>query len=233
MRCDIGSPPHARGRLRRHPFTFGRRGITPACAGKTVEHGFDFGLDQDHPRMRGEDLEVNVDFRSTFGSPPHARGRLKVILALAIMRRITPACAGKTLEVISDDVPAPDHPRMRGEDSAATRGGGNAFGSPPHARGRHSLAGRTGIGIGITPACAGKTKALHRAGSGLRDHPRMRGEDDRPKGLLGRQQGSPPHARGRQLDSPGNPTKPTISLPVFLHSQPSPLKRFLLWVLGL
>ena len=52
------------------------------------------------PRMRGED-------RVTRPRPGRSGG-------------ITPACAGKTVRGAGDDAAASDHPRMRGEDFAAS-----------------------------------------------------------------------------------------------------------------
>ena len=82
-------------------------------------------------------------------------------------------------------------------------------GSPPHARGRHRVAPRRTRQGRITPACAGKTTAPPSRRRGLRDHPRMRGEDVElgVNPLL--DSGSPPHARGRRppwlrpVQSPG------------------------------
>ena len=53
----------------------------------------------DHPRMRGEDNRVTSSRYFDFGSPPHARGRLEEFGREVATRRITPACAGKTLGV--------------------------------------------------------------------------------------------------------------------------------------
>ena len=132
-------------------------GITPACAGKTrAADVVCMGL-KDHPRMRGEDCLILQWNQFKGGSPPHARGRLikamnpgnikritphargrpAVYVRATFVDRITPACAGKT--VIGNNLlkSLQDHPRMRGEDPAVGE-------SVVH-------------GIGITPACAGKT----------------------------------------------------------------------------
>ena len=55
------------------------------------------------------------------------------------------------------------------------------------------------FGVGITPACAGKSAlALLQSGQ-LQDHPRMCGEK-RPETLLrSTSMGSPPHVRGKAL----------------------------------
>ena len=119
--CPPGSPPHARGRLiGSHPIRVGR-GITPACAGKTDRLPARTALRADHPRMRGEDFMLASAQPLAAGSPPHARGRLHEHTELTLAERITPACAGKTRWRKARSPPKRDHPRMRGEDSAAIR----------------------------------------------------------------------------------------------------------------
>ena len=228
-----GSPPHARGRPQsaRHDPCSGR--ITPACAGKTVQSGRGPRGWEDHPRMRGEDFQLDQWQAGDRGSPPHARGRRTLRRRSTWARRITPACAGKTRSQWTSPSSQTDHPRMRGEDQWDPQYRNVVNGSPPHARGRLELHRLCRERVGITPACAGKTRTHLSVTVNQWDHPRMRGEDSRTLALIPAMAGSPPHARGRQLDYPGNPTKSSSSLPVFLHSQPSPLKRFLRRVLGL
>ena len=151
------------------------------------------------------------------GSPPHARGRLGVIWRRSANERITPACAGKTPPpsrhtIQSRITPAcagktgippisamsiRDHPRMRGEDTRNRQPFQTNFGSPPHARGRRFAVASHRDNKGITPACAGKTRRAPAAPGRTRDHPRMRGEDERRRLLADHEAGSPPHARGR------------------------------------
>ena len=131
----------------------------------------------DHPRMRGEDNLEEFLVVVDGGSPPHARGRHPISIAIGECDGITPACAGKTRDAIHWTMRWPDHPRMRGEDVGRQRRPKRLPGSPPHARGRLLTVYPTGEFGG--------------------DHPRMRGEDSaRPAGKL-RGLGSPPHARGR------------------------------------
>ena len=52
-------------------------------------------------------------------------------------------------------------------------------------------------GLGITPACAGKTNIQQEMTLLKEDHPRMRGEDADQYSPFGPSRGSPPHARGR------------------------------------
>ena len=111
-----GSPPHARGRPLVIPRLDPLRGITPACAGKTEQHPTTRHTRRDHPRMRGEDVRtLNVD-GEPWGSPPHARGRRRLVSVGVPYLRITPACAGKTRSPPPTPANRMDHPRMRGED---------------------------------------------------------------------------------------------------------------------
>ena len=89
---------------------------------------------------------------------------------------------------------------MRGEDLEQGKKTRLSDGSPPHARGRHRLNIGDGAVLRITPACAGKTQVQQGSRREGSDHPRMRGEDrgSRRRRFGGR--GSPPHARGRQVD---------------------------------
>ena len=131
-----GSPPHARGRRVRYIFIILPTRITPACAGKTLMKLASRLKIPDHPRMRGEDLLLGLSCRAALGSPPHARGRQREMSPSYASRRITPACAGKTLRRWEESVFKEDHPRMRGEDSNHLHCEGWEEGSPPHARGR-------------------------------------------------------------------------------------------------
>ena len=172
-----GSPPHARGR---QPMTSALRlrwGITPACAGKTPTPTNPTQPSPDHPRMRGEDPTTIPVWLSPAGSPPHARGRLSPFLKDYQLKRITPACAGKTGSSAAWMALRTDHPRMRGEDPSSSGWRVRARGSPPHARGRLPSTSPSNSPARITPACAGKTTRLSRRSRSVADHPRMRGED--------------------------------------------------------
>ena len=174
---DLGSPPHARGRLLRRREHRSSRRITPACAGKTRDAKANHLFEPDHPRMRGEDGNYAEYLTASDGSPPHARGRRRRRRRDPGEGVITPACAGKTRpEYVSRNRP-PDHPRMRGEDQGPRTRPCLVFGSPPHARGRLHLSKPLIDLKGITPACAGKTMTPCLFRWLTRDHPRMRGED--------------------------------------------------------
>ena len=154
---DRGSPPHARGRRRHLVRRAVVQRITPACAGKTSRTCPFCQPSTDHPRMRGEDEFIAIPDDVPMGSPPHARGRLQTVLQIREIRRITPACAGKTRFENERSARVRDHPRMRGEDDADIKRAESVAGSPPHARGRLSFDGLVLNSPRITPACAGKT----------------------------------------------------------------------------
>ena len=161
--------------------------------------------------MRGEDRSRRVVGLSSGGSPPHARGRLAAELRFVGVRRITPACAGKTTGGVTVLASLWDHPRMRGEDRRRAGEKRALQGSPPHARGRRGTQSGGSLRTRITPACAGKTarRPAHRASP--RDHPRMRGEDCRPSSTSAKARGSPPHARGRRSSWRPRPSRPGIT----------------------
>ena len=69
--------------------------------------------------------------------------------------------------------------------------------TPPLARGRPDAKGCTCFPSGNTPACAGKTVRISRAGDVYRKHPRLRGEDSALGRRTSRRPETPPLARGR------------------------------------
>ena len=155
-----GSPPHVRGKQHRIDQSCRLMGITPACAGKTTwrrNHGNVF---EDHPRMCGENYDLAVLYRFRLGSPPHVRGKLSMIGAVAFRSGITPACAGKTLTISLASTLSKDHPRMCGENLVGNLELTRKTGSPPHVRGKLEMSGSAVTKQGITPACAGKTVSM-------------------------------------------------------------------------
>ena len=75
--------------------------------------------------------------------------------------RITPACAGKTGDILKSKLDKRDHPRVCGKNFKYIIGIRNYLGSPP--RVREKLIRRNTIAalFGITPACAGKTRYVN------------------------------------------------------------------------
>ena len=149
--------------------------------------------------MRGEDVSGGIILVQQDGSPPHARGRPPPRVRTICAPWITPACAGKTILAWRWSIVGSDHPRMRGEDPKGSSSMSRLAGSPPHARGRLRAGRGRRAGVGITPACAGKTDGVFGECGRDLDHPRMRGEDVDKFIFPVANKGSPPHARGRHL----------------------------------
>ena len=119
---------------------------------------------------------VTVPLSVVMGSPPHTRGIRHGGSPLSFMTGITPAHAGNTLPHSVTIVPAPDHPRTRGEYGQRTCGQPADRGSPPHTR-------------GILPTFVIESCFVW-------DHPRTRGEYVTQSVYLSDPEGSPPHTRG-------------------------------------
>ena len=134
----LGSPPLARGiHLDFLDFVRAVR-ITPACAGNTLSPKNKGRQTEDHPRLRGEYRQQSLMLSryrgsprlrgeyasfdngrlSISGSPPLARGILRMPPQGCQENRITPACAGNTGSSGNSAKIGRDHPRLRGEYSS-------------------------------------------------------------------------------------------------------------------
>lgn len=113
--CNLGLPPHVRGkdRVELHRGLFG--GITPACAGKSARPTPASTAWSDHPRVCGEKCCLLCCIRLNLGSPPRMRGKGFFGYPLASISRITPAYAGKSKYDKAVHPSIQDHPRVCGE----------------------------------------------------------------------------------------------------------------------
>ena len=152
----LGSPPHVRGKVRRHRNDYLSVRITPACAGKSFLILDMNRFPKDHPRLCGEKGLWQCSQISIPGSPPHVRGKGEHKRKSTRGNRITPACAGKSLLQNVKQFYIQDHPRMCGEKIVWCWYANNGKGSPPHVRGKGRCVFQTLKHFGITPACAGK-----------------------------------------------------------------------------
>ena len=116
-------------------------------------------------------------------------------------RRITPACAGKSIYDGYVVGAGKDHPRMCGEKAASRAMPSSGQGSPPHVRGKEVWHLVEVCLVGITPACAGKRSSHSTRDSSSRDHPRACGEKLNAVDANKRPLGSPPRMRGKVLHS--------------------------------
>ena len=104
------------------------------------------------------------------------RGKANRVIGLVGGYGITPACAGKSKEMMSEQSLIWDHPRVCGEKAAQLRAGFVGRGSPPRVRGKvPGQLHRFRLGR-ITPACAGKSFRLCPLDFQRWDHPRVCGE---------------------------------------------------------
>ena len=174
-----GSPPRVRGKPRQRLTAAATTGITPACAGKTPLLQSHTNCSRDHPRVCGENPHHHSKRSFDMGSPPRVRGKLTFRSCLPPVSGITPACAGKTP---LPELPAGlrrDHPRVCGENLGRSCPWNDISGSPPRVRGKqHSRLMLIRL-LGITPACAGKTRPMWRTDTEFGDHPRVCGENYR------------------------------------------------------
>ena len=152
-----GSPPRVRGKDRDARDRRRAGGITPACAGKRLIVLTSLSDSQDHPRVCGEKCFGAVALRYAKGSPPRVRGKARASGPCATACRITPACAGKSRPPLWAFFPAGDHPRVCGEKYALWSCATFRAGSPPRVRGKVRRDQKGRAGLGITPACAGKS----------------------------------------------------------------------------
>ena len=92
----------------------GSFGITPACAGTTLKLEDGDVMVRDYPRVCGYYLSLKTCAICSSGSPPRVRVLLVNNIFDIINLRITPACAGTTLDTFLDSVISGDHPRVCG-----------------------------------------------------------------------------------------------------------------------
>ncbi len=174
-----GSPPRVREELFYEPFCERYYGITPACAGRTHKICKVKFNDRDHPRVCGKNI----------------KGAKQTEIAPGI----TPACAGRTQKDDTITAIQTDHPRVCGKNSRASSEPETMLGSPPRVREERGAVFSSPFGIGITPACAGRTDAIGRAHSVDGDHPRVCGKNKLQITDAGVRTGSPPRVREELL----------------------------------
>ena len=156
----MGSPPRMRGKGGQERKSCRRSRITPACAGKRLWQTLAVTASWDHPRVCGEKPFSQLESTVPPGSPPRMRGKV-ILLDFGLEPvGITPACAGKRTMARSTFGPGRDHPCVCGEKSGTAPPLSMIWGSPPRVRGKGNV-GTSGVdGVGITPACAGKSPAM-------------------------------------------------------------------------
>ena len=146
-----------RGKLPMTAHKISTTRITPADAGKTRQQKTAPPAGQDHPRGCGENFHFVSPSVFFEGSPPRMRGKLYVVNETSANVGITPADAGKTLQIITFYPRKQDHPRGCGENRITQKDKWTVKGSPPRMRGKRATPTAPIYHGRITPADAGKT----------------------------------------------------------------------------
>ena len=134
--------------------------ITPAYAGKSVGNSTCGACRRDHPRLCGEKVISRPCGSLWQGSPPPMRGKVIVPLRDLADFRITPAYAGKSVYECTQRPLRRDHPRLCGEKVVVFFQHHIMGGSPPPMRGKAGSIFQPAAECRITPAYAGKSRAV-------------------------------------------------------------------------
>ena len=131
-----GSPPRMRGKV--NGILIGRLciGITPAYAGKRAPGTATTRRRRDHPRVCGEKMFCASASVLGMGSPPRMRGKVYKEVCDKLRFGITPAYAGKRVQIPEYLGGGRDHPRVCGEKIRAIFKMAFSLGSPPRMRGK-------------------------------------------------------------------------------------------------
>ena len=170
---------------------------TPARAGKTPVDLIEKALRKKHPRSRGENPGTGHSARNSRETPPLARGKQSYREDNIQIHGYTPARAGKTGVGFRSGFRHEKHPRSRGENFNAVSKFNEGQETPPLARGKRVEVLLVQFLVGNTPARAGKTTQSRPPQSGLRKHPRSRGENEFGKMPPKVVTETPPLARGK------------------------------------
>ena len=194
-RVLLGSPPRVREELTDTVRQQSAERITPACAGRTLLYAGAFPVYGDHPRVCGKNCEDILTAVKPLGSPPRVREERKYGKRANRCSGITPACAGRTYIDGATVYLLGDHPRVCGKNPNEYKDRQNVQGSPPRVREELALFGVNVVKVGITPACAGRTKTEDKKILDREDHPRVCGKNSSICVILACNEGSPPRVR--------------------------------------
>ncbi len=186
--------------MNRQPM--GGGGITSACAEQTGRHARSPSAEWDHLRVCGADALPFTVTSIMSGSPPRVRSRLPHPHRRQARRGITSACAEQTTARRRLSVRRWDHLRVCGADGVFALGIPALTGSPPRVRSRRGAVRGSGVGCGITSACAEQTLTPADSTWRDRDHLRVCGADPTAVATRITRWGSPPRVRSRPIHRP-------------------------------
>ena len=197
-----GSSPLTRGKPSACELHHSWFGLIPAHAGKTRNASRKIPPETAHPRSRGENEEKQSVLPGGDGSSPLTRGKPLFAEAAYTGAGLIPAHAGKTAQPRPRIRPPQAHPRSRGENASRSACMARLMGSSPLTRGKPQARRRDRRRRRLIPAHAGKTVSRPARISGLRAHPRSRGENGLGWPGLAWDGGSSPLTRGKQVRQP-------------------------------
>ena len=125
------------------------------------------------------------------------RGKVQSNTDGLIIKRITPAYAGKSIIHHSRTFVKRDHPRLCGEKAPIHTDRACFLGSPPPMRGKATFWKMQNVKFRITPAYAGKSFCIKIETRWIQDHPRLCGEKTTYAAKQYKELGSPPPMRGK------------------------------------
>ncbi len=137
----------------------------------------------------------------SYGSSPLTRGARRFGCSDTTPRRLIPAHAGSTVDVIIWGNSLRAHPRSRGEHHRLTMRNSCESGSSPLTRGAPIASFDQDAVVRLIPAHAGSTWGRARRAIPCRAHPRSRGEHYIRLDSAGDWQGSSPLTRGAPIPS--------------------------------
>ncbi len=172
----FGSSPRVRGTACSGATMEYIRRIIPACAGNGRHGQAQHLRAADHPRVCGERTQGLEGRDQEGGSSPRVRGTAREQKGLTQQQRIIPACAGNGSTRWANTGTPTDHPRVCGERSTESKGGGLKPGSSPRVRGTVIEGGAFNARGRIIPACAGNGPGCRPSCLYVPDHPRVCGE---------------------------------------------------------
>ena len=189
-------PPRVRGARLRDAVLMADDRLTPACAGSTSGQRHGTGNVTTYPRVCGEHHTAVLAVTSGHDLPPRVRGARRINKRWRNAAGLTPACAGSTSRRRRGAARAPTYPRVCGEHPRSSPLSGSDIDLPPRVRGARARAGGWGLGMRLTPACAGSTPPAARSAAGRSTYPRVCGEHScLPDGRVTRID-LPPRVRG-------------------------------------
>ena len=132
-----------------------------------------------------------------FGSSPRVRGKPAWATRAGVHSGLIPARAGKTIKTPTVTKLCRAHPRVCGENYDKVKAEFFAEGSSPRVRGKQPAGRQPPPGLGLIPACAGKTWNHSQIRCMTRAHPRVCGENIETFGGAATLSGSSPRVRGK------------------------------------